>query len=155
MSVNNTSGLIADGANRIQAIGNTFEKNGWAVKVEGSTVDGRFAGNSFIGNTFDVTTNSRNPSSVFEGNYWDAYRGYDLDRNGIGDVPHAPVRLFAVIVERSPQAIVLLRSALVALLDAAEKAMPSLTPKLLVDPKVCAIDETWSGLKLVIRKERR
>lgn len=25
----------------------------------------------------------------------------------------------------------------------------------LVDIKVCAIDETWSGLKLVIRKERR
>ncbi len=26
---------------------------------------------------------------------------------------------------------------------------------LLVDVKVCAIDETWSGLKFVIRKERR
>ena len=25
----------------------------------------------------------------------------------------------------------------------------------LVDIKVCAVDETWSGLKLVIRKERR
>ena len=25
----------------------------------------------------------------------------------------------------------------------------------LVDTKVCAIDETWSGLKLVIRKELR
>jgi hypothetical protein len=25
----------------------------------------------------------------------------------------------------------------------------------LVDVKVCAVDETWSGLKLVIRKERR
>jgi len=25
----------------------------------------------------------------------------------------------------------------------------------LVDVKVCAVDETWSGLKLVVRKERR
>jgi hypothetical protein len=25
----------------------------------------------------------------------------------------------------------------------------------LVDVKVCAVDATWSGLKLVIRKERR
>ena len=25
----------------------------------------------------------------------------------------------------------------------------------LVDVKVCAVDETWSGLKLVIRKENR
>jgi hypothetical protein len=28
-------------------------------------------------------------------------------------------------------------------------------PLHLVDVKVCAIDDTWSGLKLVIRKERR
>ena len=28
-------------------------------------------------------------------------------------------------------------------------------PKGLVDIKVCAVDETWSGLKLVIRKELR
>lgn len=28
-------------------------------------------------------------------------------------------------------------------------------PKGLIDIKVCAVDETWSGLKLVIRKENR
>jgi len=28
-------------------------------------------------------------------------------------------------------------------------------PRGLVDIKVCAVDETWSGLKLVIRKEKR
>jgi hypothetical protein len=28
-------------------------------------------------------------------------------------------------------------------------------PTGLVDVKVCAIDETWSGLKIVIRKELR
>ena len=132
---NNTVGLIADGANRVQAVGNTFVRNGWAVKVEGSTVDGRFTSNSFTANTFDVATSSRAPSSLFEGNYWDAYGGYDLDRDGVGDVPHAPVRLFSVIIQRNPQAIVLLRSALVALLDAAERAMPSLTPQLFVDRK--------------------
>ena len=131
--VSNTTGLVADGANRVQAVGNKFANNGWAIKVVGSTLDGRFSGNSFTGNTFDVATNSSQPSSVFEANYWDEYKGYDLDRDGVGDVPHPPVRLFAVIVERSPQAIVLLRSALVTLLDAAERAMPSLTPRLFVD----------------------
>ncbi len=25
----------------------------------------------------------------------------------------------------------------------------------LVDVKVCAVDDTWSGLKLVVRKDRR
>ena len=28
-------------------------------------------------------------------------------------------------------------------------------PRGLVDIKVCAVDDTWSGLKLVIRKEKR
>lgn len=131
----NTTGLLADGANRVQAIGNTFVRNGWAVKVEGSTQDGYFSANNFIDNTFDVATNTREPSTRFEGNFWDAYRGYDLNRDGVGDVPHPPVRLFSVIVEHNPQAIVLMRSMLVTLLDAAERAMPSLTPDLFVDPK--------------------
>ncbi len=131
----NTTGLYADGADRIRAIGNDFTRNGWAVRVGGSTLDGLFTANNFIDNTFDVTTNSQDPSTKFVGNYWNAYRGYDLDRDGSGDVPHAPVRLFALIVERNPQTIVLMRSALAALLDAAERAMPSLTPSLFVDPR--------------------
>ena len=131
----NTTGLYADGADRIHAVENDFNRNGWAVRVGGSTLNGFFSRNNFVDNTFDVTTNSQAPSTRFEANYWSSYRGYDLDRDGIGDIPHAPVRLFAVIVERSPQAIVLMRSALVALLDAAERAMPSLTPALFVDSK--------------------
>ena len=131
----NTTGLYADGADRIRATGNKFVRNGWGVKVGGSTLDGLFTANDFVDNTFDVTTNSQDPSTKFEGNYWSAYSGYDLDRDGTGDVPHSPVRLFAVIVEHSPQAVVLMRSVLAGLLDAAERAMPALTPKLFVDPR--------------------
>jgi nitrous oxidase accessory protein len=131
----NTTGLYADGADRIRAISNTFILNGWAVKLGGSTLDGLFTRNDFIDNTFDVSTNSRDPSTRFEGNYWSAYAGYDLDRNGIGDVGHPPVRLFAVIIERNPQSVILMRSLLSQMLDAAERVMPALTPQLFVDPK--------------------
>jgi nitrous oxidase accessory protein len=131
----NTTGLYADGADRIRASGNKFIRNGWGVKVGGSTLDGLFTANDFIDNTFDVTTNSRETSTKFEGKYWSTYAGYDLDKDGTGDIPHAPVRLFAVIIEKSPQAVVLMRSALVGLLDAAERAMPALTPQLFVDPR--------------------
>jgi nitrous oxidase accessory protein len=131
----NTTGLYADGADRIRAVNNEFDRNGWAVRVGGSTLDGLFSANNFVDNTFDVTTNSQDPSTRFEGNYWNSYKGYDLNRDGVGDIPHSPVRLFAVIVEKNPQSIVLMRSALVSLLDAIERAMPSLTPPLFVDPK--------------------
>ncbi len=40
--------------------------------------------------------------------------------------------------------------------DVAEDTIRSLAlPKNLVDIKVCAVDDTWSGLKLVIRKSHR
>ena len=103
------------------------------MKLETSTIGGRFEKNNFRGNSFDVATNSREPSTEFSGNYWDSYRGYDLDRNGIGDVPHRPVRLFSVLVEHFQPALILMHSAFVELLDGAERVLPSLTPDALMD----------------------
>lgn len=130
---NNTVGLFADGANRITATRNEFVGNGWALKLMGSTDGAHFAQNDFVANTFDVATNSRETDAVFEENYWDDYRGYDLNRDGRGDVPHHPVRLFSLIVEQNAPSLVLLRSGFVSLLDAAERVFPSLTPETLVD----------------------
>jgi nitrous oxidase accessory protein len=130
----NTTALVADGANRIVATDNDFTGNGWALRLDASTVDGRFERNNFSGNSFDVATNSRSPSTTFSGNYWDDYRGYDLDRDGTGDVPHRPVRLFSVIAEHYPASLILMHSTFASLLDVAERALPSLTPDLLTDP---------------------
>jgi nitrous oxidase accessory protein len=129
----NTVGLVADGANRIRAIHNDFEGNGWALKLMASTDAGRFERNNFLNNTFDVVSNSRQSSSEFVGNYWDSYRGYDLNRDGAGDVPYHPVRLFSLLAQANEPSLVLLRSPFVALLDAAERALPTLTPSPLVD----------------------
>lgn len=131
----NTTGLLADGANRLVAEGNDFVDNGWAVKLDASTLDARFSGNNFVANTFDVATNSREHTSSFVANYWDDYRGYDLDADGTGDVPFHPVRLFSLVTAQHTVSIALLRSAFVSLLDAAERALPSLTPETLVDAK--------------------
>lgn len=132
---NNTVALFADGANRLAARHNVFTGNGWAVRLDASTVDGRFEQNDFIRNSFDVATNSRWPSTTFAGNYWDEYRGYDLDRDGTGDVPHRPVRLFSVIVEQRPASLILARSTFASLLDVAERVLPSLTPERLADAR--------------------
>jgi len=129
----NTTGLLADGANRLVAVHNDFVGNGWAVKLEASTGDGRFEQNNFAENSFDLATNSRSPSTTFAGNYWDTYRGYDLNRDGVGDVPHRPVRLFSLLVEHNAPSLILMRSAFVELLDGAERMIPTLTPDALVD----------------------
>jgi nitrous oxidase accessory protein len=98
-----------------------------------NTEDCRFEANTFEANTFDVATNGRQHSSTFAGNWWDTYRGYDLDRDGTGDVPFQPVRLFAYLVERYPPALVVNRSLFVELLDAAERVLPVLAPEALAD----------------------
>jgi nitrous oxidase accessory protein len=129
----NTVGVFAEGSNRVQVRGNDFADNGWAVRVMANATDNVFTDNNFERNTFDVATNSRRAYSTFRGNYWDTYTGYDLDGNGIGDVPHRPVRLFSLLVEQHPPALVLLRSLAVQLLDQAERVVPTLTPETLVD----------------------
>lgn len=129
----NTVGLMADGATALVARGNTFADNGWAVRLMANVQDGRFERNDFAGNTFDVATNGDADAAAFAGNYWGDYRGWDLDRDGRGDVPFRPVRLFSVLVGRYEPALVLQRSFFVGLLDAAERALPALTPAALAD----------------------
>ena len=131
----NTVGLLADGANRLRASHNLFTGNGWAIRLDASSDETSFTANDFAGNTFDIATNSRETSALVRGNYFDEYRGYDLDRDGTGDVPHRPVRLFSLLVARQEPSLILLRSLFVSLLDAAERAIPSLTPTVLADDR--------------------
>lgn len=131
--VDNTIGVLLDGCNRAEVRDNKFASNGWAAKLYANSTACVFEGNTFTGNTFDVTTNGDLVLSVLKGNYWDRYRGYDLDRDGRGDVPFRPFGLFALVTERMPYAMVLSRSLMVQLLDQAERLLPSLTPKALED----------------------
>ncbi len=128
--VGSSTGLYLEGASRLQIADNEFRANGWAVRLMADALDNHFTGNQFVGNAFDVATNSRTVRSTFDANYWDGYRGYDLDRDGRGDVPFHPVRFFALVVEKHPEALLLLRSPVLLVLDAAERVFPVLTPSL-------------------------
>lgn len=129
----NTVALLVEGGGRMQFTGNRFLNNGWAIRLMANSMDNRFEGNVFAGNSFDVATNSRSSYSTFHGNWWDRYAGYDLDRDGRGDVAFRPVRLFAFLVMQNRPAVIMLRSLFVSLLDAAERVLPVLTPETLVD----------------------
>jgi nitrous oxidase accessory protein len=131
--VDNTIALHLEGSSRNRIENNDFRANGWAVRLLANAEDNLLTGNAFQQNLFDVSTNSQRSTSTLRGNYWDRYRGYDLDRDGSGDVPHAPVRLFALIVERAPAALLLVRSVIADALDLAERVAPVLTPASLSD----------------------
>jgi nitrous oxidase accessory protein len=129
----NSVALHLEEANRNLVLGNRLERNGWAIRLMSDADANTIARNDFLGNAFDVVASGDRNSTRLAGNYWDAYRGYDLDRDGVGDVPHHPVRLSALIVDNNPPALVLLRSFLLHLLDAAERVLPVLTPAAVVD----------------------
>ncbi|MBK9658909.1 MAG: nitrous oxide reductase family maturation protein NosD [Chitinophagaceae bacterium] len=129
----NTVGIHLEGTSRIVIEKNIFTGNGWALKVQASCENNDFYHNNFIGNSFDVGTNGSISLNTFYKNYWDKYEGYDINRDGIGDIYYHPVSMYSMIVEQNPYALMLLRSFTVQLLDKAEKAIPSLTPENLVD----------------------
>lgn len=133
--INNTTGILMEAVSNVELTENEFITNGWGIKLMGNSVHNTITKNNFLDNTFDVTTNSfeLGKQNSISGNYWDKYRGYDLDHNGIGDVPYRPVKLFSVYVERIPSAIVLLQSFTVELLDTVEQAMPAIIPETLSD----------------------
>lgn len=131
--IENTSGIYMEGTSRIRLIKNVFKKNGYAMKIQASCAGNKVYSNNFIANSFDVGTNGSLSLNEFKNNYWDKYEGYDLNRDGIGDVPYRPVSLYSMIVEQNPPAMMLFRSLIVSLMDKTEKVIPAIIPENLKD----------------------
>ncbi len=131
--IENTTGIYLEGCSKSEIKNNSFQKNGWAIKLMANSSDNSFSKNDFISNSFDIATNSRQNFNLFIGNYYSKYSGYDLNKDGIGDVPYRPVKLYSIIVEQQKPSLVLLNSLFISLLDIAESVFPSLTPETLLD----------------------
>ena len=131
--IRNTTGIYMEGCENISVRQNDFRNNGWGVRILANCVNSSFERNNFKSNSFDVTTNGSLNLNQFKGNYWDKYEGYDLNKDGKGDIPYRPVSLYAQIIEQIPQSVMLMRSFIVGLLDRVERAIPSLTPESVKD----------------------
>lgn len=129
----NTTGIYMEGTSRIKVEKNVFESNGWGMKIQASCMDNEIVNNNYLRNTFDISTNGSLVLNTFNSNYWDKYEGYDLDKNGIGDVPYHPLSLFAVLTEKNASTMLLYRSFMITLLDKSEKVLPSITPDNFID----------------------
>ena len=95
----NTIGINLEGSTRINYKGNNFIRNGWAIKIAGACYTNIFDGNNFLHNSFDVSYNSKLNDNLFENNYWSAYTGYDLDKDGSGRCPFPPGQSFFICCE--------------------------------------------------------
>jgi len=129
----NTSAIFMEGTSRIKVEKNSFESNGWGMKIQASRMDNEIVNTNFLRNTFDISTNGSLVLNTFDSNYWDKYEGYDLNKDGVGDVPYHPLSLFAVLTESNPSTMLLYRSFMITLLDKSEKVLPSITPDNFID----------------------
>ncbi len=139
----NTIGINLEGSNRIIYKNNNFINNGWAIKVRGACYTNQFLENNFLYNSFDISYNSEVNDNIFDRNYWSNYTGYDLNSDGVGDVPYRPVKLFSYIANRTPETIILLRSLFIDIIDFSEKVSPVFTPDNLLDNNPLIHKITW------------
>jgi nitrous oxidase accessory protein len=125
---NNTVAIFADGSNNNIFFDNHFFNNGWGIKILGNSDYNRLKRNNFIENIFDVSTNSKSTTNIFLDNFWEKYKGYDLNRDGHGDVPHKPIHFFGYWVAVYPFLMILYESPVVLFLQGIEAAFPIITP---------------------------
>jgi nitrous oxidase accessory protein len=108
----NRVGLRAEGTRRLSdaegaILRNRFDSNDTAVSLSPSA-DLGFGANTFEGNLTDVHADDRGVARsndwTYEGtgNRWAGYAGYDLDGDGVGDIPHATSGALQLLLADNP-----------------------------------------------------
>lgn len=129
--VGNNLGLFFDLSDENEIENNIFAANNLAVELFSSSVRNRIVGNSFIGNRVDTLLHPGRHSTVWwteraGGNYWDTYRGVDVDGFGFGALPHTSADAFGFITRNNPELKAFYLGPSVEALAWAEQAFPLL-----------------------------
>jgi nitrous oxidase accessory protein len=135
--VDNTIGIFMDNSNRNRFERNLVQDNGWGLLLFSSCAGNVVTGNTFLNNDYPVSLDMRRTDNRFDdgrrGNYWSQNAPYDLDGDGISDVPYSPVSAFAFLSKQYPDLAILAASPAVSALTAAERVFPALRPSAAVD----------------------
>ena len=84
----NRTALWFDACHENTVTSNGFIDNHTAVFLDLGSAGNILSGNAFFGNVHDAQAATPNQWSCDGiGNYWDVYRGLDIDKDGIGDTP--------------------------------------------------------------------
>jgi nitrous oxidase accessory protein len=130
-----TSPLDLDSWNRFAD--NRFHLSEDAVVFHGGADRNRFLGNTFRDNRSPVRVEGRGDArdAEWRGNDFDDYVGYDLDGDGIGDVPYELRSLVGQLVARNPSLAFFRGSPVLSLVELVGRVVPLFqATTLLVDP---------------------
>ena len=140
--VANTTGVYIDNTPRTpeEAVtfdGNVLALNDVALRLHSAAEGLHVRGNDFRDNgaVIEVSGGGNALSVDVRGNHFSDYEGYDLDRDGTGDVAYTVKTLSSDLTERHPSLKLFHGTAAMAGMDALARALPVFAAKkLLVDP---------------------
>jgi nitrous oxidase accessory protein len=107
---------------------NVIAQNDIALQMFQNSTGNLFLGNNFVDNLSPLTIVGKQTETLWNksgrGNYWSSYDGYDLDADGIGDVPMKIQNVFNYLEGRTPNLRLYLYSPASQALSVAASAFP-------------------------------
>jgi nitrous oxidase accessory protein len=124
----NGAGIFAEALRGSAFRRNLISANDVALEMFASAEANTFVENNFIANLTPIHVIGRTTSTRWSaggrGNYWSEYDGYDLDGDGIGDVPFQIRNLYEKLEGNHPRLRLYFQSPAAQALVAAERAFP-------------------------------
>jgi nitrous oxidase accessory protein len=128
--IDNSRGVFFDNSNFNRFENNDVVDNDLAIQLMGSAEENSLLNNNFVNNLSNLLVDNKKTQTTWStesgGNYWSDYRGYDLDGNGLGDIPHKIQNIFQVLETKIPEIRYYLFSPAAEILEIAEQALPIL-----------------------------
>jgi nitrous oxidase accessory protein len=151
--VANTKGVYMDTSPLDQEDFNRFERNAFyhsevAVLMHGSEQRNTFSDNAFVSNHSQVEVEGGGDALGVDWteNAFDDYAGYDMDRDGYGDIPYELRRLSSQLASTYPQLLFFRGAITLELLDAISLLFPLVEPQTtMIDSRPKMNAEAWDG----------
>jgi nitrous oxidase accessory protein len=128
--LDNSRGIFLNNSGTNVLMNNDVVDNDVAIQFNGGGDENVFVGNNFINNLSELLLDVGHAGIQWTdgggGNYWSGYDGYDLDGDGIGDLPYTIQNVFHVMESSTPEVRYYLFSPAAEILEIAEKALPIL-----------------------------
>lgn len=126
--IDNGTGIFMEAVSNSQFRKNVFAENSVAIQMFSNSSNNVIVENNFVENLSPLQVIGRKTSTIWsengKGNYWSDYDGYDLDANGIGDVPHKVQNVFEYMEGNFPRLRLYLSSPAARSIEMAERLFP-------------------------------
>jgi len=126
--VDNVVGIFMEALRDSRFERNLIASNDTSIEAFASSEHNEFTRNNFVGNLSPIMVVGRTSNMRWDdgtrGNYWSEYSGYDLDGDGVGDVPVRIQNLLEHLEGNRPRLRLYLSSPAAQALAAAEHSFP-------------------------------